>query len=189
MPARLPRGSRARRCSAASSSRCRNGTTTGYVDKLVLMLAVFLVVQTTITWLRASCVVRALGEDVRRAARGLHASRARAAALDRRACGHGRPDLAHDGRRRRDDAHDPLRRAGDADRGGHRRAHRGGCGLGQPDRRSAVHRGSAGARDRHTLVPASARPPATSGSARPTRRSPAPSARRSKAGARSRRWA
>ena len=129
-----------------------------------------LVVQTIAHLVRAARVVRALREDVRRAARGLHAPRARAAALDRRARRHRRPRLAHDRRRRRADADDPLRDPRDADRRRHGAADGRRRRLGEPARRAArasrACRCSSPARAGTWRAPR----PATSGSAPPTRR-------------------
>ena len=137
--------------------------------------------------LGASRVVRPLREDVRRAARGLHAAGARAAALDRRACRHRRPRLAHDRGRRRARPDGPLRHPRDADRRGHDAPDGRGRRLGEPDRGVAVHRGRARARGRHALVPEARAGRLSVGARRRTRRSRARSARRSKAAARWRR--
>ena len=77
-------------------------------------------------------------------------------------------------------------RARDADRGGDDAADGGRGGLGQPARRAALRRRRARALGRHALVPPLRARPATSGSAPPTPRSAAPSARRWRAAARSR---
>ena len=103
-------GSRARRSSARSCSRCRRDDRPAHVDQMIVVLLASSSRADDPHVLRAARVVRALRADVRRAARGLHAPRARAAALDRRARRHRRPRLAHDRRRRRAHAHDPLRR-------------------------------------------------------------------------------
>ena len=145
--------------------------------------------QTVLTWFARRASFVALRADVRRAARGLHAPRAGAAALDRRAGRDGRPRLAHDRRRRLARPHDPLRAPRDADRGGHDAAHGRRRVLGQPARRapaaSPACRRSGSAR----AGTCAARRPAISGSAPRTRRWPARSARRSTAAGRSRRSA
>ena len=103
---------------------------------------------------RAADVVRALRADLRRAARGLHAARARAAALDRRARRHRRPGVADDRRCRCARPDGPLRRARDAHRSGHRDAHRRRRRHREPARRALVPHRRAGALDRDSLVPA-----------------------------------
>ena len=166
-----------------------DGTTRAYVDKLVLVLAVFLLVQTVLTWFarRASFVLSET--DLRRAARGLHAPRARAAALDGRAGGDGRPRLPYDRRRRLACPHDPLRSSRDADRGGDDRSDRGSGVLGQPGRGAALPHGRPGSLDRHALVPQAraGRIPLGARHVRDARRHV--SARRSRAGGRSTRSA
>ena len=103
--------------------------------------------------LRPPVVVRALRADVRRAARRLHAPRARAAALDRRAGRDRRPRLAHDRRRRRARAHDPVRDPRDVDRVRDRAPRRRRRRLGEPDRRAALPRRGADPDHRDALVP------------------------------------
>ena len=102
---------------------------------------------------RAPGVVRALGEDLRRVAGGLHAPRARAPALDRRACRNRRSRLADDRRRRLARANRPLRRSGDAHRGDHDPAHGGRRDLGQRACRPAGAGRRAAALLQHALVP------------------------------------
>ena len=117
-----------------------DGTTTSHIDRVVALLAVFVLAQTVLTWFarRASFV---LSEQVfARAARGLHEPRPRAAALDRRAGRHRRPRLAHDCGRRLARAHGAVRDPRDDDRGGDDGADGRRGGPRQPDRLAPVHR-------------------------------------------------
>ena len=126
------RGSPDRRSWGGSSRRCATARRSGTSTSAVLVLLAFLFAQTVLTWFarRASFVLSEqmfaeLREDFMQ-------PRARAAALDGRARGNGRPRVAHDGRRRRVDTHGALRAAGDDDRHDHRAADGRRRNLGQP---------------------------------------------------------
>ena len=130
-----------------------NGTTKAHVDKLVLVLAVFLVVQTDVTWFarRASFVLSEkmfaeLREDFMHRVLALPLSTVERA---------GTGDLISRTTADVDAMTRTIRfaRARDADRGGHSVLTVVRRGLGEPARRAAVHRRRAGALRRHPLVP------------------------------------
>ena len=167
----------------------QHGTTAAHVNKMIYVLFAFLLAQTALTFFarRASFVLSEkmfaeLREDFMRRVLALPLSTVERA---------GTGDLISRTTADVDALTRTIRfaRAGDDDRRDHRGADGRGRDLGQPARCAAVHRRRAGALVRHALVPEARARRATCGSAPRTRRSPAPSARRSRAAARSRRSA
>ena len=163
------------------------GTTTAYVDQVVMWLAGFLVVQTVLTRY-ARFLSQALGEQVlARLREDFVEQRPRAAGGHRRVGRLGRPPDPHQPRRRPARLVGALGAAGVDDRGRHGRGH-----LHRRDQRRLVGDPpvpprAAAARRRPAVVPRAGRRRATSARARRTPPSTRPSPRRSRGRAPSRR--